>query len=145
MKTKLITLGLVIIILGGLGLWLKNNLKVQSVLNQANTNEITDWKTYSNTELGLSFKYPSTLFLTTDAPKDKYCNQPYDNIFLQNGAIAVNIIITTTGASCTWKSLPVPDYSFNSNKNTIKIFGTKDSNFSKQELERMVLSFKFTK
>lgn len=60
MKTKLIVLGLVVIILGGLGLWIKNNPKVQSVQNQVNTNEINAWKTYTNTEYGFEFKYPTT-------------------------------------------------------------------------------------
>jgi len=134
-KTKLIILGLIVIILGGLGLWFKSNPKVQPISNKANTNEINDWKIYSNTELSLSFKYPSILFLTTDAPKDKYCNKSYDYIFLQNSASVINVRITTIGTFCTWGPFPVVgDKSYT--QSTLNISGFQVSKFVKIGVER---------
>lgn len=53
MKTKLIILGLGVIILGGLGLWITKK-PIQNDIS------IKDWKTYKDSSLGFEFKYPVT-------------------------------------------------------------------------------------
>ncbi len=155
MKTKLIIWGLLVaVIIVGVGVIFYPNIFFPNTdlsavyptnKSQSINSSTKDWKTYVNTQLGFEFKYPSFLTLTTDAQKDKYCSQPYDYIFLQNQNDAISIRVSTSDTSCSWSSTTVAGYSFKSNNKTVEIFGTKESNFSKQQLESMVASFKFTK
>lgn len=63
MKTKLIILGLVAIILGGLGLWATKN-QTESIVS------ITNWKTYTNTQYGFEFSYPARWNASTTQEHD---------------------------------------------------------------------------
>jgi len=121
MKTKLIILAIVIIVLGGGWYYYKN----YSTLG---------WKTYKSESLGFEFKYSSFLYPTSDAPKDKYCNKPYDNIFLQSSAEDFNVRIITEGSFCTWEPFPSGDKSYS--QSTLNIGGFQVSKFVKTGVER---------
>lgn len=72
MKTKIIILVIIVVILGGFGIW--------SIRNQAPGVVVTaDWKTYTNPQYNYSFTYPSDFALTSQGTALSYILKCHDD------------------------------------------------------------------